>query len=114
MVSKCEESHLIHSIFHRRSLLLRLRRRIALIVICAMLVGAIAHASHFHGSDFGQYGDLHADCLLCTYMAGSAGPPDAQPLVSDEPHHPVVVSSFSPALKDAETAPYDARGPPHV
>ena len=104
----------MRSIYRRRSLLVRLRLRVALVVVWAMLVGGVAHASHFHDGDLDGHGDVHGDCLLCMYMAGSAASPEIPALVSDTPNRFPIVPGATPAPQGVEAAPYDARGPPRV
>ena len=56
----------------------RLRRRIALVMAVAVLFAGIAQAGHFHKLEVGTHNDVHLQCLLCMYSAGSAGPSSQQ------------------------------------
>jgi hypothetical protein len=91
----------------------RLRRRIALVMAVAVLFAGIAQAGHFHKLEVGTHNDVHLQCLLCMYSAGSAGPPDVVRLVQGV----IAMRSYGlPAIasiaQDAAVAAYDARGPP--
>lgn len=89
-----------------------LGRQLALTLVFALVVGGITHASHFHKEDFGQRGETHLDCSLCTFMAGAAGPPDALilgHLAAPDFYPPFLTDPAPPRLA---VASYEPRGPP--
>ena len=93
----------------------KLRRRIALFMALAVLVGGIAQASHFHKFDLAQHNDVHLQCSLCLHSAGSAGPPDAPRLVQSALIYVLCLAPLSvPRPESLSAASYDARGPPQV
>lgn len=93
----------------------RLRRRFALFMAVAVLIGGIAQAAHYHKVELAQRGDVHLQCLLCMASAGSAGPPDAPRLVQSAVICVVCSAPLpTPRPESLNAASYDARGPPQV
>jgi hypothetical protein len=98
----------------RSFLQIQVRRRIAWAMAAAILFAGIAQAAHFHKDELIRPGSTDVHCLLCLYAGGSATPPAVVPLVP----------RVGPRLRDyrapdclacpesADTASYDARGPP--
>jgi len=93
----------------------RLRRRIAMVMAVAVLIAGIAQAGHFHKLELGQHSDVHLQCLLCLYSAGTAGPPEVARLVQGAVTHRAYVAPAIASLpQDTAIASYDARGPPRA
>jgi hypothetical protein len=91
----------------------RLRRRIALAMAVAVLIAGIAQASHFHKLEPGQHTDVHLQCLLCLYAAGTAGPPEVARLIQGAVARRCYISpAVASPPQDAAIASYHARGPP--
>ena len=91
----------------------RLRRRIAMLMAVAVLCAGIAQAGHFRKLELRQHGDVHLQCMLCMYSAGTAGPPDVVRLAQGAiAHRGYALPATAPDVQDAALASYDARGPP--
>lgn len=94
---------------------IRLRRRIALAMVVAILLAGIAQAAHYHPDELVHPGSTDVHCLLCLYAGGSAGPPTL-------PSAPAAISlshdyrppQSIPGPEGILAASYDARGPPPV
>ncbi len=94
---------------------LRLRRRVALFMAVAVLLAGIAQAGHFHKLEAGTHNDVHLQCLLCMHSSGSAAPPELVRLVQGAvAQRQAVLPATRSMTGDADTASYDARGPPET
>lgn len=97
-----------------RTLSPRPRRRIALVLVLAILFAGFAQAAHFHKDELaGHESQTDIHCLLCLYAASTAGPP-ALAVRAAPPAPRYGRACHVLALPDfrSNPAPYEARGPP--
>jgi hypothetical protein len=89
------------------------RRRLALLLVFAIVLAGIAQASHYHQPNATR-GSTDVHCLLCLFASGSASPPvPAQAPAVPRLHYYVArrpAVTRSPA--SGPLASYDATGPP--
>ncbi len=89
-----------------------LRRLVALVAVCAVFVGGLAQAAHFHKNESAR-GATHLQCLLCAHADRWAGPPEL-------PHQcgptlallSLVVPPTASQPSRTRAGFYDIRGPP--
>jgi hypothetical protein len=90
-----------------------LRRLVALVAVCAVFVGGLAQAAHFHKNESARGADTHLQCLLCAHADRWAGPPEL-------PHQcgptlallSLVVPPTASQPSRTRAGFYDIRGPP--
>lgn len=91
----------------------QLRRRIALLLVLAVLSAGIAQAAHFHKDEL-KSGQTDVHCLLCQFAGGNATPPAPLALVRSAAPRYCSYRCFAstPCPDSCDVASYDARGPP--
>ena len=91
------------------------RRRLALLLVFAIILAGIAQASHYHQANATR-GSTDVHCLLCLFAASSASPPvPAQtPAVPCLRYYLAPHPSDTPCPTLAPLTGYDATGPPPV
>lgn len=99
-----------------RTLSARPRRRIALLLVLAIVFAGFAQAAHFHQDELaGHKSQADTHCLLCLFAAGTAGPPTIVARVATPaPRYARAVFFSQRPRHRAAAAPYEARAPPHT
>ena len=91
------------------------RRMVAALATCALLLAGFAQAAHYHRPDSARSADTHLQCLLCLHVDRWVGPP-ALPQASSPTLSggALVVSPIEGRSGHDVLDGYDARGPPLV